>query len=61
MSGEEKKIGRPKLQLDREQIGRLASIHCSVDEIALIMKCGRDTIYRNYMHIVEEGRAKGKM
>jgi DNA-binding CsgD family transcriptional regulator len=63
MSGNEdsKEAGRPKLELDEEQIGRLASIHCSVDEIALIMGCGRDTIYRNYMHIVEEGRAKGKM
>lgn len=62
MSGEEKnKGGRPKKELDAEMIGRLASIHCSVDEIALIMNCGRDTIYRNYMDVVEEGRAKGKM
>lgn len=62
MSGEEKnKGGRPKIELDAEMIGRLASIHCSVDEIALIMNCGRDTIYRNYMDVVEEGRAKGKM
>jgi len=64
MSGNEKEYdgpGRPKLELDEEMIGRLASIHCSVDEIALIMNCGRDTIYRNYMDIVEQGRAKGKM
>ena len=63
MSGneEENKVGRPKLELDRELIGRLASIHCSVDEIALILNCGRDTIYRHYMDVVEEGRAKGKM
>ena len=64
MSGNEKEYdgpGRPKLELDEEQIGRLASIHCSVDEIALIMGCGRDTIYRNYMDVVESGRAKGRM
>lgn len=63
MSGieEEQGPGRPKLELDEEQIGRLASIHCSVDEIALIMGCGRDTIYRNYMDVVEQGRARGRM
>lgn len=58
---EDPKMGRPFLKLDEEMIGRLASIHCSVDEIASIMECGRDTIYRNYMHIVEAGRAKGRM
>ena len=58
---EEPKMGRPFLELDEEMIGRLASIHCSVDEIASILECGRDTIYRNYMHVVEAGRAKGRM
>lgn len=61
MSGDEKKMGRPKKELDRDMLGRLASIQCSVDEMALIMGCGRDTIYRHYMDVVEEGRAKGKM
>lgn len=62
MSGKKEETrGRKPIELDEEMIGRLASIHCSVDEIALIMGCGRDTIYRNYMEIVEQGRAKGKM
>tara|TARA_R100001463_G_scaffold3271_6_gene13485 strand:- start:3911 stop:4252 length:342 start_codon:yes stop_codon:yes gene_type:complete len=58
---EEETRGRKAIELDREQIAKLASIHCSVDEIALIMNVSRDTIYRNYMDIVEQGRAKGKM
>ena len=58
---EEETRGRKAIELDKEQIAKLSSIHCSVDEIALIMNCSRDTIYRNYMDIVEQGRAKGKM
>lgn len=52
----------PKLtELDEDQIARLASIQCSVDEIASVMGVGRDVIYKRYMHAVNNGREKGKV
>ena len=40
--------GRPRKELEPEQVRKLAGLHCSVDEIADILGCGRDTIYRHY-------------
>ena len=61
--GEPKKNkgGRPRMQLDEEQIRKLAKLQCSNVEIAYIMGCHRDTIHRNYKHIVDLGKAEGKI
>lgn len=53
-------MARPKLDLDEEQIKRLASIQCTQEEIALIMKCSVDTIHRRYADAIKEGQATGK-
>tara|TARA_Y100001973_G_C5200912_1_gene337569 strand:- start:3266 stop:3667 length:402 start_codon:yes stop_codon:yes gene_type:complete len=55
------KTGRPKIDLDSEQVRKLAALHCSVDEIADILGCGRDTIYRHAKDALDKGRAEGKM
>lgn len=52
--------GRPRIELDRDQIMRMASCMCTVEEIAYVMGCSKDTIERNYMDVLEEGRAKGR-
>ena len=58
---EEQSRGRPRLILDREQIARMASIQCSVKEIATVMGCSEKTIYDNYGDSVAQGRAMGKV
>ena len=52
--------GRPKANIDREQVKKLASLHCTVDEIADIVGCGRATIYRDYKEELDQGRAEGR-
>ena len=53
--------GRPRINLEPEQVRKLAAIHCTVDEIADVMAVSRDTIYRNYKDQLDMGRAEGKM
>ena len=53
--------GRPRKELEPEQVRKLAGLHCSVDEIADILGCGRDTIYRHYKEELDIGRAEGRM
>lgn len=52
--------GRRPIELDRDQILRMAACMCTVEEIAYVMGCSKDTIERNYMDALEEGRAKGR-
>ena len=53
--------GRPKLVLDERQIRELASIQCTMGEIAAVMGCSVDTLDRNYAEIISRGRDEGKM
>ena len=53
--------GRPRIELEPEQVRKLAGLHCSVDEISDILGCGRDTIYRHYKEELDKGRAEGRM
>lgn len=53
-------MGRPKLQIDAEQVEKLASIHCTMNEIAAIMGCSVDTLENRFSDVIEKGRDKGK-
>lgn len=39
-------MGRPKIQIDRQQFEKLCSIQCTLEEIASWFKCSNDTIER---------------
>lgn len=54
------KAGPKPIQLDTEQLENLASIGCTVEEIAAFFKCSRDTIFRNYATPLQAGRERGK-
>ncbi|MAS82730.1 MAG: hypothetical protein CMF45_08575 [Legionellales bacterium] len=54
-------MSRPRKEIDGEQVRKLAALHCTVDEIADILECSRDTIYRHQKDALEKGRAEGKM
>jgi len=51
--------GRPRLELDERQIHELASINCSLAEIAAVMDCAVSTL-ENYQEVIEKARNTGK-
>ena len=53
-------VGRPKKELDVEQIRELATIQCTDGEIAAVMRVSVDTITRTYAEMIKEGREHGK-
>lgn len=55
------RTGRPRIELDTDQIAKLAEIQCTIKEIAYIMGVSTDTISRNYADVVEAGKQSGKM
>ncbi len=54
------KGGRPKLQLNEEQIIALAKIHCTMEEIAAVMGCSISTLQRNFDMAIKKGKEQGK-
>lgn len=53
-------MGRPKLELDEEQIEKLAAIHCTMEEIAFAMGCSVDTLENRFSEVIKRGKAAGK-
>lgn len=55
-------MGRNKTELDEDVIVKLAAIHCTMDEIAHICGCIKDTIERRpeLMEKIHKARAEGK-
>lgn len=58
---DEKKVGRPKIEIDEELLYKLATIHCTMKEMVDIMGVSQDTLKRNYAHIIDKGKSDGKM
>lgn len=56
-----KKNGRKKKEIDPDQVFRLAHIHCTVDEIASVLNCHRDTIYARFSDVLRRGHEEGQM
>ena len=49
-----KRVGRPKLAIDEEQLEKLASIDCSYEEMASILKCNSSTLTRNFGQVLKK-------
>ena len=56
-------MGRPKFQIDYEQVEKLAKIHCTQEEIASILGCSVDTLQRDdkFCGVYKNGISNGKM
>lgn len=58
-----RKVGRPKIKLDYEEIEKYAKIHCTQEEIASLVGVDRATLLRDkkfcdiYKKGIEEGKA----
>ena len=57
----EKKVGRPKIEIDEELLYKLATIHCTMKEMVDIIGVSEDTLKRNFAHIIAKGKSEGKM
>ena len=49
-----------KKNIDVVQLEKLASMHCTMKEMAAFFDCSIDTLERNYAVIIENAREKGK-
>lgn len=53
-------MARPKIEVDVKQLEMLASIHCSVEEMATFLGVHKRTLERRYAAVIEKGRNSGK-
>lgn len=53
-------MARPKKEIDIELVKNLASIFCTVEEIAAMVGVSKDTLERRYAAIIKEGKERGK-
>ena len=58
---EVKKAGRPKIDIDPEQVIRLARLHCTMQEMADFFGCHRDTLHNNFSAEIDKGRSEGNI
>ena len=58
---EKKKVGRPKIEINEDQLEKLASILCTMEEMASFFGCSVDTLERNFADTIKKGKDKGRM
>lgn len=54
-------MARPRLEIDENTVLKLASIMCTMEEMAHILGCSVDTLERRFADVIKEGRSSGKM
>jgi len=55
------KAGRPKKELDKEQVYKLALMHCNMQEMADFFCVDVKTLRTNYSQEIQKGKAEGKI
>jgi len=58
---EKKKVGRPKIEINEDQLEKLSSILCTMEEMASFFGCSVDTLERNFADTIKKGKNKGRM
>ena len=55
-------MARPKFKIDYATVEKLASIMCTIDEIAAVLGCSHDTLQRNkkFCVLFKKGQQTGK-
>ncbi len=54
------KTGRPLIEIDEDELFKLASFHCTDVEIAAFFDFSVDTLNRRFAEILRKGREQGK-
>lgn len=52
-------MARPKKKIDEELVRKLASIMCTMPEIAAVCECSEDTLHRRFAGTIKEARERG--
>ena len=55
-----KAVGRPRINIDLDIVGNLASIGCTQEEIASVVGVSARTLQRNFADIIDRFKNKGK-
>ena len=55
-----KALGRPRINIDLDIVGNLASIGCTQEEIASVVGVSARTLQRNFAEIIDRFKNKGK-
>lgn len=53
-------MARPRKKIDPVQVLKLASLHCTMKEMAYFFDVSVDTLERRYAEEIEKGREQGK-
>lgn len=53
-------MARPQVEIDESVVEKLASIQCTMIEIAAVVGCSVDTLERRFADTIKTGRAKGR-
>jgi hypothetical protein len=56
-----KKVGRPRLNIDAETVRKLARLHCTMQEMADFFGCHRETLRDNFSSEIAKGRSEGNI
>ncbi len=54
-------MARPKVEIDPEQVKKLAAIHCATEEVARWFGVHKRTLERRFAAYIDAGRNQGKM
>lgn len=54
-------MARPKKQIDREQVEKLAALQCTLQEVAAFFDVDASTISRRFAKEMAKGKEMGKM
>lgn len=54
-------VGRPRNNVDPEQVRRLAMINCSYAEMAAVLNCDESYLTKNFSQVIKDGREQGTM
>ena len=52
---------KPRKKIDPIEVRDLAAVGCTIEEIALQVKCNPATIYRRFARVIKEGRLRAYM
>lgn len=55
-----KKVGRPRAEIDRKLVIKLAAIHCTNEEIADIVGCTQATLLEHFCEDIKQAKSFGK-
>ena len=52
-----RKVGRPRLEIEPREVIEMATIGCTLPEMARFFRCSEDTLRNNYSTQISQGRS----